>query len=445
MSCALVLAVSCGGDVGARERRRAPVLIVALDGVPARMTGIGGETSWTPVLDRLARESLCYTTCLAPEPWSDAGLVAALRGACDASAPTLAADLERAGWRTVAVLAHDAVATPAVMAGFGDVRRLGVGDEAGALASDVVREALTIFDQHDPRPPFVLVHLADSRPPHHRYKGLVPACDAPYDGPCAAALPHSELLRLAPTFGPADFARLEALLASEVAATDAALGALLDGLARRSLTEDVVVLVVGTRGAWRGAVGRVGLLPGVEPEVLHVPCVLRLPARLQRGRSGLALTGAVDLQVTLADMAPTLRDVLGLAPAAVAAGLPVEAAAPRGAIGDSAACEARFVRDLAGRTVGRSVLPGAPAPRRLIRVGTGRGHSLAAVYAPGVGLVRDVETGAEHSVGFGPPEAQGPATLAAAAAAAGLAVELDAWLGPVPRETGSRGTVPRKR
>jgi len=434
----LCAAASACRDVDARQRLLVPVIVVALDSVPARLVGLGGGESWTPVLDELGRQGLVYSACLASDSVSDATLASALRGTTDLSLPSLASELERAGWRTHAIVSHDSVATPEVLAGFADVRRLGGGDEAGALASDAVLEALAVFDSSDPRPPFLLLHLADARPPHHRYPGLVPACDEPYTGPCTAALPHAELLRLAPTFEARDFARLVALAASEVAAVDRALGALLEGLARRGLSDQVVVAVVGTRGAWLGEGRRVGLVPGLDPEVLHVPFVLRLPTRIMAARSGLALRGVVDLLATTTDLAPTLRDALELgeasdeAPAVAQAEPDVSA---RGALpgralqGDGPRGSQLQGSQLHGRTEGRSLLPGAPAAPRVLRVGSRRGQALAAVYVEGAGMVRDLEHDTERVVPFGGashPEAERTAVER------GLASELDAWLGPLP-------------
>ncbi|MEZ6017239.1 MAG: sulfatase-like hydrolase/transferase [Planctomycetota bacterium] len=437
-ACAALLTLpGCGGGaVTAAERARMPIVIVALDGVPERFTGLGaapGAPSYTPVLDELAREGLAYSACLASEPWSHLALAGALRGSTEQGAPTLATTLERAGWRSIAVVSHDSVATEEVLEGFTDVRRLGVGDEAGALASDAVQVALGAFDSTDPRPPFVLLHLADARPPHHRYKGLVAACDAPYLGPCAAALPHSELLRLAPTFGPKDFARLSALVASEVAAVDQALGALLAGLARRAVSDDVLLVVIGTRGAWLGEGGHVGLMPGLDPEVLQVPFVVRLPRTITRARSGLALQGIIDTPVLTLDLAPTLLDALALDASreARAARAVVDAAAPRadGASPAGVTSGAPPRPQMLGRTRGASVLPGSPAREGALRLGTQRGLQLAATYAAGAGVVRDLEHGREWVVPFGPTGGPDPE---ATAATLGLAVELDAWIGPLP-------------
>jgi hypothetical protein len=441
--CALLVCVVSAAcrEVDARQRLRVPVVVVALDSVPARLVGLAGGAAWTPVLDELGRQGLVYAACLASDSASDDTLASALRGTHDPAAQSLAEVLEGAGWRTHAIVSHGSVATPEVLAGFSDVRRLGADDEAGALASDAVHEALAVFDSSDPRPPFLLLHLADARPPHHRYPGLVAACDEPYSGPCTAALPHAELLRLAPTFEARDFDRLVALAASEVAAVDRALGALLEGLARRGLTDEVVVAVVGTRGAWLGEGDRVGLVPGLDPEVLHVPLVLRLPARISAARSGLVLRGMVDMLVTTTDLAPTLCDALELELDAESEGAPELAQgeptpAARGALpvvalqGHGRTASRPDGPELTGRTVGRSILPGAPAEPRVLRFGSRRGQALAAVYTEGAGMVRDLEHGVERVVRFG-----GTSLLEAERTAVerGLASELDAWLGPLPR------------
>ncbi len=409
-ACAAVL-TACTRIAGA-ERLRVPVIVVALDSVPARLTGLGGADSCTPVLDRLAQSGLLYSRCVAPEPWSEVSLAAALSGADDQAA-TLPEVLGRAGWRTHALLAHDSVAQPAVLRGFEDVQHLGAGDAAGGLAADVVAAALACLDSTDPRAPFLLVHLADARPPHHLYPGLVEAADAPYTGPCAAGLPHAELLRVAGTFQPADFTRLRALAASEVAAVDQALGALLEGLARRGLADGAVVAVIGTRGAWLGEQGRVGFLPGLEPEVLHVPFVLALPERIHRAKSGLMLRGVIDAPTLTSDLAPTLLDVLEL----------TAAAEPRAPVDHGENSE----NGEGGESRGRSVLPGAPALSATVRLATERGRKEAAVVGEDGLVQRDLEARTEAAHPFPPL----PGVPAPRFAEGPLRLELDAWLGPL--------------
>ena len=218
-------------------------------------------------------------------------------------------------------------------------------------------------------------------------------------------------MRLAPELGARDFAHLRYLAATEVAAADAALGELLEGIARLTLAREAVVIVFGTRGAWLGEDGRVGLRPGLAPEVLHVPLVVQIPKRSRpepvpgeerprppsyRGRSS-ALASTMDV-------APTLYELLNL-------GVP----------------DGLF---------GRSLMPDAGADgvngRRTLRVVSQRAHPMAAIYAPGAAWVRSLESGDEQIEPWPLGAAPGGTDLAERAAAeAGLAVEMDEWLGPV--------------
>jgi hypothetical protein len=83
---------------------------------------------------------------------------------------------------------------------------------------------------------------------------------------------------------------------------------------------------------------------------------------------------------------------------------------------------------LANRSAGRSVLPGAPAEPRVLRIGSRRGQALAAVYGEGAGLVRDIDHGVERVVPFGGVSLR---EAERTAVERNLASEIDAWLGPL--------------
>jgi arylsulfatase A-like enzyme len=121
---------------------------------------------------------------------------------------------------------------------------------------------------------------------------------------------------LAQRFPPADAAGggLRALVArydAEIAFADQQVGALLAGLDTRGLDEDTLVVVTADHG--EGLMQHGHLLHGAQiyEEQVRVPLLLRWPGRLPAGR-------VIEGAVSLIDLAPTLLELLGVAPGAEA-------------------------------------------------------------------------------------------------------------------------------
>jgi arylsulfatase A-like enzyme len=93
-----------------------------------------------------------------------------------------------------------------------------------------------------------------------------------------------------------------------VAFVDAKLGEFLAALRQRGLLEDTVVVLTSDHGEGFGEHG--ALLHGFAPydEIVRVPLVVRLPAKLRRW------TGTVGQPVGLIDFMPTLLDLAGIEP-----------------------------------------------------------------------------------------------------------------------------------
>ncbi|MEM9382484.1 MAG: sulfatase-like hydrolase/transferase [Planctomycetota bacterium] len=351
---------------------RPDVLVVGIDGIgPSDVAAFGGTVAPTPTLDALAFRGVVYADTYATSPWAAETLASALTGLVRPAAdgpsadgpsaggdsdppPTLAEELRYLGYRTALVRAHARHRTVA------DTRTLapeergfdsllapdGHEDRAGARAGAVVAAAVEWLDR-SVAPSLLVVTLADPRPPHHRYEGLVAAADASYVGPARAGLPHDDLLRTAPAFAEVDRARLAALHASEVVAADRALERLVEAVRTRRAVSSPgvapVVAVVGLRAPALGRGGRWGLVPSLDPEDLRVPMLMDLPSPLgaETGASREPLQGVIDAPTSVADLAPTLLDALGGTP--------------------------RLDLD------GRSVFPGVRRSERPIRAATARG------------------------------------------------------------------------
>lgn len=283
----------------APQRPRPNVLLVTLDTVRADHLGCYGDASAeTPAIDALARAGTLFTRAYSPVPLTlpahatlftgleppAHGLVDNGMTSGDLGAPMLAERLRAAGYDTGAFVsafvlnrvfglsrgfAHydDGPAEEAELEGL--FRRVAPGEER-------VDAALAWLDRPRQGPFFLWLHLYDAHAPH---------------------------------VAPGRFAQRYAArpYAGEVAYLDAQVRRLLDVLEARGLTRDTLVVVTADHGEGLGEHGEWthGFL--LHDATLHVPLILRWPGRLPVGRHD-------ERPVALADVAPTVLDLLGLAP-----------------------------------------------------------------------------------------------------------------------------------
>ncbi len=316
-------------------RKRAPVtavpgaagpsvVVVTVDGLRGGLP-LDQVPPPMPVLERLFDEGIRYTRAFTPWASWQGGHRAVLAGVVPwTDTPEgldLAATMGALGWRSAALpatadLAEDAV----IMGGFAEVLRPGLpisGLEhtlagaaiAGALAgrdpgprsaAAGVRRALRWLEA-TPGPALVWLHLAEPRPPFQPpppwdeawYEG---DRYAPGDGTLAAARARGEIPpEHADIHDPAWFT---AAWTGELAAVDAALGTLVEGLA--AMPAPPLLVVVGSAGMPLGAEGR-WLDPSglTAPPASEVALVLWWPGHLPAG----ARLGA---PVSLVDIGPTV-------------------------------------------------------------------------------------------------------------------------------------------
>ena len=105
----------------------------------------------------------------------------------------------------------------------------------------------------------------------------------------------------------ADRAHLEALYDGEITYHDVHFQAIMDGLERRHLADDTLVIVTSDHGEEFWDHGSVGHGHSLYEELLHVPMFVRHPG-LPQGR----IAREVGADVGLVDVLPTIFDALGL-------------------------------------------------------------------------------------------------------------------------------------
>ncbi len=290
------LACAALAALAAACREPAPPLsavVVTLDTTRADALGCYGQRlPLTPALDRLAgmgtlfeRASTCAPLTLPAHAALWSGLYPPRSGVrvngtpLPAAATTLAERARAAGFQTAAFLGS-AVLDPAfgLEQGFEryDAPDLAEGEGRGERPGvRVVERALAWLRARDPRRPFLLwVHVFD---PHD-----------PYEPPARFAPPEG----VHPYYG-------------EIAAADAAVGALCAWLDDAGLLARTVVVVAGDHGEALGQHGEATHGDYCWEPTLHVPLVVCGPD-VPRGERSRALASLVDV-------APTLAARLGLA------------------------------------------------------------------------------------------------------------------------------------
>jgi hypothetical protein len=159
--------------------------------------------------------------------------------------------------------------------------------------------------------------------PHFRYiaheglrfgPGYGDMAERAYSGQLDGSQSMNELLERRVRLGEEDADYLRGLYASEVAAVDRSIGALLDGLAARGLAEDALVVVTADHGEEILDRGHIGHSVTLFDELVRVPLIVRLPQSRRERRAGVVVehpVSLVDLPATLFSMASGEEPPLG--------------------------------------------------------------------------------------------------------------------------------------
>lgn len=316
----LGLLPACGAPAPRAPAAGLNVVLIVIDTLAAEHVGsYGGDPRTTPRLDELASRSVRFRHAFAPAPWTQPSVaslftsrmpsahgVLRLRDSLPETATTLAESLRERGFATAAVVSHDLIgARHGFLQGFEHRDESAIGGPRESTSERATDAALAWLERRpQDRPFFLFAHYFD---PHYPYLD-----HADFD------FTHGFETRLTPGLGiwtlldqraslsPHDIAYLVALYREEIAATDRAIGRLLDGLAARGLSDKTLVIVTADHGEEFMRHGWIGHTRTLYDELLAVPLVVSLP-----GRFG---ARTVDTPVSLLDLAPTVLEAAGASP-----------------------------------------------------------------------------------------------------------------------------------
>ena len=313
VSSLAMLGLIIGGVVlYVRSPRRLNVLLITLDTTRADRLGCYGySAAKTPVLDRLAQQGVLFERAYAPVPLtlpSHASMLTGLyppehglrnngQGALPSGLPTLATELQAAGYETGAFVAAFVLDHKfGLQRGFETYNDdLSTADPSldghhqyrdGGL---VINAALRWLRPRSSKPFFCWVHLFDPHYPYltHEDRFGTQFQDRPYD--------------------------------AELAYVDDEIGRLIAALRKSGALEHTIIVVVGDHGESLGEHGELSHAMTVYDATLRVPLLVVSPRESQPGHR-------VAEPVSLVDLTPTVLDLLGKRPLPQASGRSLRAA-----------------------------------------------------------------------------------------------------------------------
>jgi arylsulfatase A-like enzyme len=296
------------------------IICLVVDGLRASALGTYGAAGCdTPAFDRLASESFVFDQAWIDNPnlnliyrgfWQ--GLAAIMPEESGVPLASLPAWLEGQGYQTLLITDEPIVAEHTLAVEFQEVHLLPPGEEENAhdlsqtqcarLFADLLDSLESMQNNSASEPKFIWLHA----------QGFLAPWDGPLDlrysladeedplPPDFTSVPHHQL---ASDYDPDELLGVTQAYAGQVLVLDACLAALLDYFHTSPWRENTALMVMGSRGFPLGEHLRVGLIDeALFGELLHVPCMWRMPDGANGGFRSTALVQPCDVAATLAEL-----------------------------------------------------------------------------------------------------------------------------------------------
>lgn len=275
----------------------------------------------TPGLDRWARRAVVFDRARTQENWTKPSVATLLTGllpwqhtalsgeaVLPRSVEMLSETLQDAGFATGGFVCNGYVSRTFGFRQGWDSWRNYIKEGRRTAARFVAADVLSWLDERDESKPFFLyVHTIDPHVPYIPPDEVLARYDSePYEGPVDFTRDRELLEKIkggSLRLDARDKRRLEALYDAEITYHDAHFAAVLEGLERRGLADDTLVVFTADHGEELFDHDSVGHGHSLFEELLHVPLVMRIP--------GIDDTTRVADPVGLVDVLPTILDVLG--------------------------------------------------------------------------------------------------------------------------------------
>lgn len=320
------LRVTAAGQASAAEavtKRPKNVLIYLIDTLRAdRLQPYTPTTRVrTPGLTDFASQAAVFERGQAPECWTKPSVATLLSGlmpwehtaTSDTAMVPRSVDLLSERLRDKGFFAGAFVANGYVSGKFGfeqgwDSFRNYIREGRRTQARFVAADVLTWLDERPKDKPFFLyVHTIDPHVPYMPPQDLLKSYDPePYEGPVDFARDRETLEKIKSgrlRLNTRDKRRLQALYDGEITYHDVHMASIFEGLKRRDLADDTLVVITSDHGEEFFDHGSVGHGHSVYQELLHVPFLVRWPGVTDGGQR-------VSQPVSLADVVPTVLDAV---------------------------------------------------------------------------------------------------------------------------------------
>ncbi|MGQ4808656.1 hypothetical protein NKDENANG_02044 [Candidatus Entotheonellaceae bacterium PAL068K] len=331
---------------------RPNIIVLMLDTARAQnFSCYGYERPTTPYIDALASESVLYEQAVASGCWSLPSQVSLLTGMFPAKHgahelhlsyarpyPLLPEVLREAGYRTLGVSPNSWMSDEfGVTRGFDTYLKLWQGwqtiqshpSEAPGLLTPLIQKLNRLYSRHvfprynraqhvnyhiekllatAPEPFFLYAIYWDAHLPYHprgrHATRWLPPGVSEAQAQQVNRNPIHYFANLTP-MSEADFEILRACYDGAVATLDEEIGALIDHLRQRDILDRTLLIITSDHGENLGNHGLMSHAYSLHDTLIHVPLLIRYPARFPAGQR-------VRRQVQPTDLFPTLLDALDL-------------------------------------------------------------------------------------------------------------------------------------
>ncbi|MBP9144616.1 MAG: sulfatase-like hydrolase/transferase [Thermoanaerobaculia bacterium] len=305
-----------GGVGGGSGAKRPNIVWISLDTLRADHLGTYGyERPTSPNLDAFAARSLRFDWAISQAPWTRpshrsmlTGVYPASRGGLDS--PMIGEVLYRAGYQTFAVTGGGQVdSTLGFDRGF-EIYRV----------DDWIHQPSRIVEwvrSRSERPYFLFLHCYETHEPytHTRFAEGMPS------GRLAGEFSKEIWNRLRKRFSEEEMRYAEALYDGDIAYTDARIGEFFSGFEGAGELADSIIIVTSDHGEQFWEHGSWGHGQNLHDHQIHVPLLVFLPESVKaelalksrgKGKGQPVTQGAIEDQVELIDLYPTLLELIGV-------------------------------------------------------------------------------------------------------------------------------------
>jgi len=308
------------------------IILIVLDTVRADKLGCYGNFSGlTPNIDKFTAEAVRFENAFSHAPWTLASVASMFTSQypCQHSAGgqlgsftvlpdnavTVAEIFKKAGADTGAIINVLFISEKFGMTqGFDSVDTvLSRANVRMRKASQTTQAALKWLDRPRKKPFFLLVHYFDAHLTYDPPQPFRRQFSAPQDADTSDFIfgTTADMIRYRQgrlKLGAETIGRLEKLYNAEVAYLDSEVGNLLDGISKRGLDENTIIIIVADHG--EEFFDHKGFEHGhtLYNELLHVPLIIKIP-----GTNKNRTQKVVKSTVRLIDIAPTLCELTGTA------------------------------------------------------------------------------------------------------------------------------------